>query len=59
MGNKETVRVKVSKNSKGEIVRIKPEYEDLKRLAEKTKKPLRELSEQAVSKAQEMYCKNR
>ena len=32
MGNKESVRVKVSKNAKGEIIRIKPEYEDLKRL---------------------------
>lgn len=55
MGNKESVRVKVSKNTKGEIVRIKPEYEDLKRLAEKTKLPLRVLLDQAVSKAQEMY----
>jgi pyridinium-3,5-bisthiocarboxylic acid mononucleotide nickel chelatase len=57
MGNKESVRVKVSKNTKGEIVRIKPEYEDLKRLAEKTKLPLRVLLDQAVSKAQEMYPK--
>ena len=36
LGNKETVRVKVSKNAEGEIIRIKPEFEDLKRLAEKT-----------------------
>jgi pyridinium-3,5-bisthiocarboxylic acid mononucleotide nickel chelatase len=52
-GVKETIRVKVSKNSKGEIIRVKPEFEDLKRLAEKTKKPLREISDLAVSKIQE------
>jgi uncharacterized protein (TIGR00299 family) protein len=57
MGNKETVRVKVSKNAQGEIIRIKPEFEDLKRLAEKTKKPLRELIDLAVSKTQEMFPK--
>ena len=50
---KETIRVKVSKNSQGEIIRIKPEFEDLKRLAEKTRKPLREISDLAVSKTQE------
>ena len=54
MGNKETVRVKVAKNLKGEIIHIKPEFEDLKKLAEKTKKPLRELSEMAASKAREV-----
>jgi uncharacterized protein (TIGR00299 family) protein len=52
-GVKETIRVKVSKNSKGEIIRVKPEFDDLKRLAEKTKKPLREISDLAVSKIQE------
>jgi uncharacterized protein (TIGR00299 family) protein len=54
MGNKETVRVKVAKNQNGDIIQIKPEYEDLKKLAEKTKKPLRELSEIAVSRAREV-----
>ena len=57
LGNKETIRVKVAKNLKGEIIHIKPEYEDLKRLAEKTKKPLREISEIAVSKAREVLKK--
>ena len=55
LGNKESVRVKVSKNAKGEVIRVKPEFEDLKALAEKTKKPLRELMDLAVSKAQETY----
>ena len=54
MGNHETIRIKVSKNLKGEIIHVKPEYEDLKKLAEKTKKPLRELSEIAISKAREV-----
>jgi hypothetical protein len=54
-GVKEPVKIKVSKNSNGEIIRIKPEYEDLKRLAEKTNKPLRELSELAISKAKEIF----
>jgi uncharacterized protein (TIGR00299 family) protein len=58
MGNKETVRVKVAKNQNGDIIHIKPEYEDLRKLAEKTKKPLRELSEIAVSQAREVL-KNR
>ena len=53
-GVKETIRVKVSKNSNGEIIRAKPEFEDLKRLAEKTKKPLREISDLAVSKTYEL-----
>jgi pyridinium-3,5-bisthiocarboxylic acid mononucleotide nickel chelatase len=52
-GSKESVRVKVARNLNGEIIQIKPEYDDLKKLAEKTKKPLRELSENAVTKARE------
>jgi len=57
MGSKEAVRVKVSKNAKGEVIRVKPEFEDLKRLAEKTGRPLRELMDLAVSKAQEILPK--
>jgi len=52
-GHKEPVKIKVSKSASGEIIRIKPEYEDLKRLAEKTDKPLRELFELAIDKARE------
>jgi len=57
LGNRETVRVKVSKNSRGEVVRIKPEFEDLRRLAEKTRRPLRELMDLAVSQAQQVFFK--
>jgi pyridinium-3,5-bisthiocarboxylic acid mononucleotide nickel chelatase len=55
MGNKETVRLKVAKDASGKIVRVKPEYEDLKRLAEKTKKPLLELSELAIAAMKEKF----
>jgi len=51
MGNKETVRLKVAKDADGVIIHVKPEFEDLKRLAEKTKKPLKDLSDLAVAKA--------
>jgi pyridinium-3,5-bisthiocarboxylic acid mononucleotide nickel chelatase len=51
---KETIKVKVSKDSNGKIIRAKPEFEDLKRIAEKTKKPLREISDLAISKTQKM-----
>ena len=34
-GIEETVRVKISKNNNGDIIRIKPEFDDLKRLAER------------------------
>ena len=58
-GVMEHVKVKVAKNGGGEIVRVKPEYEDLKKLAEKTKKPLRELSELVTVRAHEMLLKKR
>jgi pyridinium-3,5-bisthiocarboxylic acid mononucleotide nickel chelatase len=54
-GNKEPIKVKVSRTSQGEVIRIKPEFDDLKRLAEKTGKPLRELSELALTKAHEEF----
>lgn len=56
-GVKEHVKVKVAKNGGGEIVRVKAEYEDLKKLAEKTKKPLRELSELVTVRTHETLLK--
>ena len=56
-GVKEPIKIKVSKNSRGEIIRVKPEYDDLKRLAEKTGKPLRQLSELAILKMREVFVK--
>jgi hypothetical protein len=58
-GAKELVKVKIAKDADGNIIRIKPEYEDLKRLSEKTKKPLRELLEIVVSRAREVLIQNR
>ncbi len=52
---KTRVKVKVAKNSKGKIIRIKPEYEDSKRLAEKTGKPLREINDIITTKAREVF----
>jgi len=43
-GVKEQVSVRVARNNKGEIVQIKPEYEEARRLAMKTGRPLKELS---------------
>jgi uncharacterized protein (TIGR00299 family) protein len=55
MGKKETIRLKVAKNASGKIVRIKPEFEDLKQLAKKTKKPLREISDLAAAAITEKF----
>jgi uncharacterized protein (TIGR00299 family) protein len=54
---KELVNVKVAKDSRGEIIHIKPEYDDVKRVADKTNKPLREITELAKMKAREVLLK--
>jgi len=58
LGNKETIKVKIAKNAQGEIIRIKPEYQDLKHLAEKTNQPLREIAELALSQTQKKVTKH-
>jgi uncharacterized protein (TIGR00299 family) protein len=58
-GVKELIKVKISKDGNGDVVRIKPEFDDLKRLAEKTHKPFRELSELALAKAREVFNPNK
>ena len=40
-GYRGKVRVKVAKDDEGKIINIKPEYEDMKKIAKKTKLPLR------------------
>jgi uncharacterized protein (TIGR00299 family) protein len=52
-GQKDVIKIKISKNRQGKIVRLKPEFEDLKRLAEKTGLPLRELSDLVTAKARD------
>jgi len=39
---REKVRLKIAKDNKGKVIQIKPEYDDVKRLAEKLNKPFRE-----------------
>ncbi|MBM3897788.1 MAG: nickel pincer cofactor biosynthesis protein LarC [Thaumarchaeota archaeon] len=50
-GRKVSVSVKVSRNAKGEIIAVKPEYEEMRDVAKKLKIPLRRLAEEAVSAA--------
>ena len=50
-GLKEQVRVKVARDRKDKIVQIKPEYDDVKRIAERTSKPLRKVVDIVESKA--------
>ena len=54
---KARVKVKVAKDRKGKVIRIKPEYEDAKRLSDKTGKPLREINDIITLKAQEFLLK--
>ncbi|MBS7643433.1 nickel pincer cofactor biosynthesis protein LarC [Candidatus Bathyarchaeota archaeon] len=53
-GVTECVNVKIAKNSRGEIFQIKPEYDDIKRLVDKTGKPLREIEELVKIKARKV-----
>jgi uncharacterized protein (TIGR00299 family) protein len=52
-GVNEQVNVKVAKDSRGEIIRIKPEFEDIKRVANKSKKSLREITDLVTLNARE------
>ncbi len=55
IGNlKTTVEVKIARDSKGEIIQIKPEYEDAKRVADETRKPLRKVLELIEDRAREI-----
>ena len=56
-GMKERVNVKIAKDSEGKVVRIKPEYADLKRVAAKTNKPLREIMSLVEIKAREFILR--
>ena len=42
---RETVNVKVARDLKGRIIQIKPEYDDVKKIAERSNKPLRRIME--------------
>jgi hypothetical protein len=51
MEKEEAIRVKISSTLDGRILQVKPEYDDLVRIAEKTGKPLRVIMELAKGKA--------
>jgi len=51
------VNVKVARDREGEIVQIKPEYDDVKRVADKTKRPFREITELVTMRAREVLLK--
>jgi len=56
-GVRMNVRVKVSKDMKGSVVQIKPEYEDVREIAEKTGRPLRRVSEIIEAQARKLLLK--
>ncbi len=56
-GKNQTVKVKVAKNPDGEILSVKPEFEELRKIAKITNRSLREVSEIATSKAKEILLK--
>ena len=53
-GREEPIRVKVSKTLDGRVIQVKPEYDDLASIAEKTGKPIRVLMEQAKAEADKL-----
>lgn len=56
-GVKEHVNVKVSMNSAGRVIQVKPEYEDVKRLADKTGESLRGIMDRVTEKARQTLNK--
>jgi len=53
-GVEKTIRVKISRDREGKIIQVKPEYEDIKRLAKETGKPLRLITEQITEKVKQV-----
>jgi len=53
-GLKEQVRVKVARDGKDNIVQLKPEYDDVKKIADKTSKPLRKVMKIVERKARKI-----
>lgn len=51
---KERIDVKVAKDNGGEIIQIKPEYDHVKKVAERTAKPLREIMDIVKKRAREV-----
>jgi len=52
----EVIHMKVSMNTEGRIIQIKPEYDDVKHLAEKTGKTLREIMNLVIEKVRRKFA---
>lgn len=52
----ELIKVKVARRTEGSIVRVKPEYDDVKRIADSTGKPFREIEALARKRALEVLA---
>lgn len=53
------VRVKVSRSAEGQVVRLKPEYEDCREIAERTGLPLRQIIREAEKEAEALLARGR
>jgi uncharacterized protein (TIGR00299 family) protein len=53
-GTKESVTIKVAKDHNGTVVNVKPEFEDVKRIANKLNKPLRQVNELILLQTKEV-----
>ena len=53
-GKKYPINVKIARDNKGKVFNLKPEYDDISRIAFKTDLPLRKISELAMGKAIEL-----
>lgn len=56
--NEEQITVKISRSKDGEIIQVKPEYEEAKKIAIKTNKPLKEVYFEAIKKVKENLGKS-
>jgi hypothetical protein len=54
---KELINVKIAKDSSGKIISIKPEFNDVKRIADKTERPVREIMGLVQAKAKKTILK--
>jgi hypothetical protein len=52
------VSVKIARNEKGKIINLKPEFEDLKKIAEKQKEPIKKIYDEVLSEIRNFLKKN-
>ncbi|MEM3151274.1 MAG: nickel pincer cofactor biosynthesis protein LarC, partial [Candidatus Bathyarchaeia archaeon] len=54
---KEQIALKISRSKEGELIQVKPEYEEAKKIALKTNQPLKEVYFKAVKEAEKILSK--